>query len=277
MTATLVKRMKPLLGTFVEVGAFLTNQDETVLNDVFKTIETIHTQMSFHDPESSLSKLNRNPEQWIDLPMETLSVLSKAKQLCKDSGHLFNCTLGGHLVQQRVLPNHFKHTFQTTGKASDIKIQGHQAQLKTPVLVTLDGIAKGYAVDQAIDVLKYHQITAGWVNAGGDLKVFGDLTLPVSRRHNQTEMQPLIHLKNQALASSEIHRNENQRFPGKIIDATGHQPPPDIISVMAEDAWLADGLTKVLALQSETERQATAKCFNATYLLSSTPTNRTAL
>uniref|UniRef100_Q31IL1 FAD:protein FMN transferase n=1 Tax=Hydrogenovibrio crunogenus (strain DSM 25203 / XCL-2) TaxID=317025 RepID=Q31IL1_HYDCU len=277
MMPTLAKRMRPLLGTFVEIGAFMHDQKEGILNQIFNKIECIHNQMSFHNPNSALSNLNKSPGKWIDLPNETLSVMRKAKQLSLDSDHLFNCTLGGYLVKKNILPNHFVHSFQPSGKASDIEIRNHQARLTAPVLISLDGIAKGYAVDLAIDVMKQHNIVAGWVNAGGDMKVFGDLTLPVSQRQKHTSLQPLVQLNNQALASSEVHSQSNARFPGQILDNTGQQPNPGVISVMAKDSWLADGLTKVLALQPESERHTTAKRFNAIYLASSTSINRTAL
>jgi FAD:protein FMN transferase len=37
------------------------------------------------------------------------------------------------------------------------------------VIVDLGGIAKGFAVDRAIEALKDHGVAAGIVNAGGDL------------------------------------------------------------------------------------------------------------
>src|SRR5437764_6578478 len=39
---------------------------------------------------------------------------------------------------------------------------------------SLDGIAKGFAVDRAVECLQDAGIAAGVVNAGGDLRVFGD-------------------------------------------------------------------------------------------------------
>jgi thiamine biosynthesis lipoprotein len=39
--------------------------------------------------------------------------------------------------------------------------------------IDLGGIAKGYAVDMAVEVLKAYGVTTGMVNAGGDLRVFG--------------------------------------------------------------------------------------------------------
>jgi thiamine biosynthesis lipoprotein len=40
---------------------------------------------------------------------------------------------------------------------------------------SLDGIAKGFAVDRAVRVLEEHDIEQGAVNAGGDLRLFGDI------------------------------------------------------------------------------------------------------
>ncbi|RDV24218.1 hypothetical protein DXV75_15440 [Alteromonas aestuariivivens] len=37
--------------------------------------------------------------------------------------------------------------------------------LRRPVLITLDGIAKGYAVDLGVRALKLAGIKAGWINA----------------------------------------------------------------------------------------------------------------
>src|SRR6266446_2955361 len=38
----------------------------------------------------------------------------------------------------------------------------------------LDGIAKGFAVDRAVECLRDAGVVAGVVNAGGDLRIFGD-------------------------------------------------------------------------------------------------------
>src|SRR5690242_18736158 len=39
----------------------------------------------------------------------------------------------------------------------------------------LDGIAKGFAVDRAVEALQAEDVASGVVNAGGDLRVFGEL------------------------------------------------------------------------------------------------------
>lgn len=195
--------MKPLLGTYVEIGFVDNNNQSDAFNSAFACIENIQNQMSFHNTESALSQLNNSQGEWIELPKEIIEVLKYAKQLFLETDGLFNCTLGGHLVHNNQLPNHFKDPFIPAGGADDIEIFQNKARLLKPIIITLDGIAKGYAIDQSIDALMKTGAPAGWVNAGGDLRVFGDLKMPIQQRHDG-ELSPLITLSNQALATSQV-------------------------------------------------------------------------
>src|SRR5437773_2883272 len=68
----------------------------------------------------------------------------------------------------------------------------------------LDGIAKGFAVDRAVECLQDAGIAAGVVNAGGDLRVFGDELEEIYLRLPQRPAQLLRlgHLRNAAIATS---------------------------------------------------------------------------
>ena len=57
-----IKRCKPLLGTYVEVSVSSESDDNTLLDIteyVFSEIQRIENLMSFHNPDSELSYLNR--------------------------------------------------------------------------------------------------------------------------------------------------------------------------------------------------------------------------
>jgi len=112
--------------------------------------------------------------------------------------------------------------------------------------VDLGGIAKGFTVDRAVGAMRRAGATAGLVNAGGDLRVFGGVTWPLWIRLGGTELQPLS-LQDAALAGSD---------PGSAqppAEHRGYFPPrfsrhsaPYPAAVMAPSAALADALTKVL-------------------------------
>ncbi|MDX1795864.1 MAG: FAD:protein FMN transferase [Hydrogenovibrio sp.] len=262
---SIVKRMKPLLGTYVEIGFQSGTTDHQTFQAAFAVIEAIQTQMSFHQPNSALSKLNKSSGDWVELPPETLEVLRLADRLYRQTDGLFNCTLAGYLVQRQYLPNHFDQTFQLSGTADSLEIGEDSARLNEPVLITLDGIAKGYAVDRAVQTLQDLQVTTGWINAGGDIRVFGDIEIPIHQRNEWYQLIPLTQLKNRALATSQISHSRDASYPSYIINNQGVQPENTIISVAAEDAWLADALTKVLAITPVNQRASVAQKFSATY------------
>jgi len=142
------------------------------------------------------------------------------------------------------------------GRADDIDIGRRQARLCRPVRVTLDGIAKGYAVDLAVNAMRLAGARSGWINAGGDLRVFGDKVLQVHRREPDGALTPLGGLREAALASSRVGCVPDAAFPAFIVGAD--DVVPEVISVVARSAWRADALTKVVALVPRAERAAVA-------------------
>ncbi len=250
-----VRRMRPLLGTFVEIGintSCLHTNVDLAINAAFSVIQTIQHLLSFHASDSELTKLNQANGAFISVHHHTLRVLRLTKGMMLASNHLFNCTVAGLMVEQGMLPNHGGNAMPS-GSADDIVFKYDKVRLNRGVKVTLDGIAKGYAVDCAIAAMKRHGITAGWVNAGGDLRVYGSLKLPLQRRELDGDFTALGSLQNAALASSNVSLDYDERFPGKIVSESA-MPALGIWSVMSHFAWRADALTKVASLTNEQER-----------------------
>lgn len=261
------RRMRPLLGTFVEVGvASSSKRAEVAVNEAFRAIEKINRLLSFHNSESDLSKLNSSDGSPQTLNPLTIKLLRIARNFTRKSENLFNCTIGGKLVRDGFLPNHNGTRFLDIGDADDIEIKKNTARLRRPVLVSLDGIAKGYAVDLAVQVLKKHGFASGWVNAGGDMRVFGKITIPIHRREREGSFSFLGYLNNSALATSSATKSVNPSFPGKIFSPKLKQAASGIWTVTAETAWLADALTKVAFLAPTKIRNATVSRLGGTLL-----------
>jgi len=108
----------------------------------------------------------------------------------------------------------------------------------------LDGIAKGFAVDRAVECLQDAGIGAGVVNAGGDLRVFGDDLEEIHVRLPQRPAQLLRvgQLRNAAIATSGC--------AGLVdpISAPGRSPAVGA-TVIASDCITADALTKPCMLE----------------------------
>jgi FAD:protein FMN transferase len=250
-----LRRMRPLLGTFVEVGACADGAVEEALDAAFASLAVSHERWSFHSPDSELSRLNAKPGDAVALSPSTLRLLSAALAMTAASGGAFNCTVGGTLVQRGVLPDHGGPTALPVGHAGDVELGVGWARLRRPVRVTLDGIAKGFAVDLAVQALRRAGARSGWVNAGGDLRVFGARVLPVHRRELDDSLTPMGQLQSAAMASSRAGGGANDRFPGCIVGAPAGAAE-EVLSVVARSAWRADALTKVAAATPVPERAA---------------------
>jgi len=249
------RRARPLLGTFVEIAVAGETTDAGKAVDAgFEAIETMHRLASFQDPESELSELNRAGGAERDVHPLLARVLRLAAGMTRASDGLFNATLGGALVSRGVLPNQGFGDAAPFGSADDIEVKGNRVRLKNRVVVSLDGIAKGFAVDLAIRALKRAGAPAGWINAGGDLRVFGEIEIPVHRRSEDGRFAEIGRLRDGAIATSEISGEPNPRFPGCIIKAGYGTPRTGIWSVIASTAWRADSLTKVAALAPAARR-----------------------
>lgn len=252
--------MRPLLGCFVEIALpVAATGAQTAFNSAFAHIELIQKLLSFHDPASDLSRLNSAQGKAVNCHPLSIQCLRLAQAMTRVSSGRFNCTLGAALTARGALPNHnFQNLYGTNllayGDWQDIELTRNSARLRKPLLITLDGVAKGFAVDCAVAELKRVGINEGWINAGGDIRVFGEVVLPISVRDHLGFDHLLGGLQNAAIATSTS--NASREFPGLLLDSTGDQLVPLTSTVIAHSAWRADALTKVAAATSALERTA---------------------
>jgi thiamine biosynthesis lipoprotein len=120
---------------------------------------------------------------------------------------------------------------------------------RAPVSLDLGGIAKGFAVDQAVIAMQAAGCPSGLVNAGGDLRVFGPNphTLFV-RKERQAHR---IELVEAALAVSDVDAATPRPTEHRGYYARGSTEPALICryaAVVAPQAAVADALTKCVLL-----------------------------
>jgi thiamine biosynthesis lipoprotein len=119
--------------------------------------------------------------------------------------------------------------------------------------ITLAGVAKGYAVDKAIEALCRSNIRHALVNAGGDIRVIGgkgeNIPWKVAIRdpRNKTRIVTTVELYDQAIATSGTYR----RSFNDIINPKVGRPAQGVLSstVIAEKATDADILATCMFIQ----------------------------
>ncbi|MEA3209390.1 MAG: FAD:protein transferase [Chthoniobacter sp.] len=259
----MIVRARPLLGTFVEIQADgLSELDgHRSIDRAFDAMAEVQRRMSFHDPASTLSRLNRlashgpvRVDEW------TFDVLKTAAEIHLVSHGVFDVTIAPHLQRLGFLPPAAGPAVPMAARRwsfADVQLLPDRSVrfLHPNLRIDLGGIAKGFAVDQAVAALQAAGVERGVVNAGGDLRVFGQEAFVVSIRHPARPGTALgtLSLSNRALATS-AHYFADERISGRrlgpfINPRTGRrQARLQSVSVDAPTAILADALTKVVML-----------------------------
>ena len=261
-----IRRLRPLLGTFVEVavaGAAVADM-EAAVEAAFAAIGTVHRLMSFHDEESDVSRLNHGAfEAATGVHRWTFQVLEAALDFHRRSNGLFDIRIAPALQNLGLLPYHagdLAHDAPLTSGHGEIELlSGRRVRLgDRATRIDLGGIAKGFAVDRAIDVLRDFGMPSGLVNAGGDLAVFGPKGLMVTIRDPGCPSRVLCHveLRDGALATSGARFDPFQSLDAwdpAVIDPVSGEPVRAVIgaTVRAPSCLLADALTKVVMTGGE--------------------------
>lgn len=246
----MITRCRPLLGTYVEVT--VPDGAEPALDDAFAAMEHVNARMSFHAQDSDLARLRAAPAgAHVHLDAETVHVLRLARTLYLESGGMFEVCCGRALVRAGFLPRTgIARLTDHPGTSADIAILSDTCvRVKRRVLVDLGGIAKGHAVDRAVETLQAAGVTEGLVNAGGDLRAFGPRDWPVGLREADGDVRFMVPARDCAIASS---ANLGNRRRHRGIEHSPHVGPggrsllaPGRISVVAPTCIVADALTKV--------------------------------
>ena len=244
-------RCKPLLGTYVEISA----DSDDAIDQAFSVIQLVQDLMGFHNPKSELSQINARAHlEQISVHEWTFEVLCIAKELCESTNGMFDCGVGGKLVDSGLLPNHFDRLNTFCGSIMDLILdKPNLVSSKAPLTLDLGGIAKGFAVDKAVEALRQFGAALGYVNAGGDLRVFGNFVQTIHTRNpaKPHELITLGSIKNGAIASTGLYYCDHSRSnQGHIVNPQTLEQIAftESYSVIAPKCIYADALTKVLAI-----------------------------
>jgi len=217
----------------------------------FAAVADIHRLMSFHEPDSDVSRVNRAmPGEAISVDPRTFAVLKQAGNLAVESNGAFDITVAPRLVEWGFLPApEGARAPDPEASWRDIELSAPATvRLRRPLWIDLGGIAKGYAVDRAMEAMALPAGIQCSVNAGGDLKVGGpEAERVLLRAHAGDDQVPILEIENAALASS-TGRETPQGQNGPHLDGTNrHGVGADaFVSVVAESCTIADALTKIV-------------------------------
>ncbi|MDB6027948.1 MAG: FAD:protein transferase [Verrucomicrobiales bacterium] len=238
----------------------------------FQRIGQLNDIMSDYDEESELTLLSKTAGQGkaVKVSDDLWRVLDRAQQLAKESDGAFDITVGP-VVQlwrkarrEQKLPDRENLAIARAAvgfKNLQLDQKLHTAELLVSRMkLDLGAIAKGYANDEAMKVLRSHGVTRALVTGGGDMAA-GDP--PPGKKGWRIELAPLdvpnapptnfVMIANQGLATSgdlfqhvEIDGTRYSHIvdPRTGIGLTDHS----LVVVIARDGMTADGLSTTLSV-----------------------------
>ncbi|MCG2632567.1 FAD:protein FMN transferase [Bradyrhizobium sp. WYCCWR 13023] len=234
---------------------------DVAIDAAFDAIDEVHRLMSFHEPHSDVSRLNQDAcirptrvDPW------TFQVLETATELYRLTDRVFDVTIAPALQAMGLLPRlRGDPVLSRNARFADAieLLPGNMVRFRSAgVTIDLGGIAKGFAVDRAVDVLCGLGIATGMVNAGGDLRVFGEPRM-IHLRDPRDPGRSLcrIDVVDDALASTALRFDliDGVRSGhSAVIEPSTHRPAGSIdgVTVRAPSCMIADALTKVVMISA---------------------------
>ena len=264
---------QPHMGTEFKIVIYAANQAEAdrATQAAFERIAEFDRIMSDYRPTSELMRLcQKAGGEPVKVSEELFAVLAKAQEVSKLSDGAFDVTVGPIVKLWRLsfrsqrLPDKDKlakaldlvgyQKIHLDAKARTVKLD------KAGMQIDLGGIAKGYAVDEALAVLAKHGITRALVAASGDIAVSGSppnaegwsiAIAPLEGREAKPAKTLLLH--DAAVSTSgdaeKYVEIEGKRYSHIVDPRTGLGLTQRMsVTVVARHGITADSMTKVVCV-----------------------------
>ncbi len=181
-----VSVMRFVMDTIVRVSVYEADADEkkvlSVIEDAFEMMADIEASASVYVQDSDIcqASMKAGMESHQIASDHALAVISAAIKTAEETDGVFDPTIGlvknmWNFSSSPVIPD--QDELSEALKRVNYKhllLDGRSLKLLYPQMrLDAGGIAKGYAVDKAVEMLIQGGITAGIVDAGGDLRIFG--------------------------------------------------------------------------------------------------------
>jgi thiamine biosynthesis lipoprotein len=260
-----IRRSQLLMGTVVEImaGGRRAGQLEGAVDAAFAEMVRLDHLLSSYIQDSEVSRLSQSASGGA-VSAETAAVIGLGLEVARRSGGAFDLTLGrlkalwGIDRENPVVPNRQAITAALAGIGPNAltlngrQLNKHDAELQ----IDLGGIAKGYAVDRAIAVLREHGIASAAVNAGGDMYLLGQRPerpwrVGIQQPRQKDAVLETVQVSDRAVVTSgdyeRFFEQDGQRYH-HIFDPQSGFPARSCqsVTIIADSVALGDALATAL-------------------------------
>ena len=264
-----VHQRKYAMGTVFDIVAYADSQGRAsaAIDAAFQEITGLDQVMSNFKPDSDLSRLNRSAHFHIQsVSPDLYRVVAESLRYSQMSSGKFDITVGPvtdlwkAAARGQPVPSaaQLRQVRPCIGYRKIRLVPPHAIEFRSSCLrIDLGAIGKGYAVDQAVALLRARGIRRAVVNAGGST-IYGMGAPPgqkgwaVTLRDPSHRLHAWVLLHDTAVSTSEQTAPSllGNRRVGHIVDpATGRPVPAGFaVSALAQNATAADALSTALLL-----------------------------
>jgi len=175
-----------IMGTFAHVVAVAQDSDTArkCVQAALDEIRKVDAMMSDYKSDSEISRINRDGAKMaVRLSESTYEVLQRSIEFSEMTGGAFDITVGPLVAlfrnakESKVAPSE-QQIAQARSKVGfeKLKLDSENKTVQfseNGMLLDLGGIAKGYAIDKAIEAAQSCGATGAMVDIGGDVRCFG--------------------------------------------------------------------------------------------------------
>ncbi len=264
-----IKDTRFLLGTVINITAKGDSYNETkdAIDKAFDEIARLESILSKYKENSGIYNINNSKDKAkpIKIHDEAFGIIKRSIEFSKLSDGAFDITcvpllelwgFAGTPVLKTPDKNGIRKVLKNVGFENIILDEDKKtvSLSSNRMKIDLGGIAKGYAVDRAIAVLKDNGIKNAIVDAGGDIYCLGskskNLSWNVGIQHprDKNKLISRISLKDKAVATSGDYERffviEGKKYSHIVNPKTGYpvEEVPMSVTVVADDCTIADAL-----------------------------------
>ncbi len=272
---SLVKEAMTLMDTFCEISCYSQDRASAIkaIDAAFTEMRRIENVFSKFDENTSVSNINRIAGlEKVIVSEEVFGLTERSVYYSRISEGSFDITVGplmeiwGFVRRQKAIPDRdvIDNALKSVGY-KNIELDPKELSIRflnKGVKIDFGGIAKGYAVDRAKDVLIAHGIKNGIINLGGNISALGkapsgkNWNIGVEDPRGKGRILKTFELRDMAISTSGNYERffeiGGKRYSHIINPVTG-KPCQGIISVtvVADSAEKADALSTAIFVMGE--------------------------
>ena len=267
---------RSMMDTFVTITVYTPDEEtaEEVIKAAFTRMEEVEGRASIFDEESQAFQLNRDGH--LEAPSDDLrQLITISLDYNQITDGAFDITVqplldlweaGLWQETEAVQRSRINETLKLIG-SDKIVVGGNKIYFTVEGMkIALGGIAKGYAVDEALEVIKGMGIEHAMVNAGGDIGTLGSKPgeepwfIALVNPDDTSQSLANFSLADKAIATSgnyERYFDPEKKAHHIINPKTGYSAQECIsVTIIAENATQADALaTAVFVMGPEDGRE----------------------